>query len=515
MHVAARRVDGHRDRHVLHFELVDRFHAEVFERHHTRRANRLRHQVCGTTHRHQIRRLVLANRFKPYRPAFRLADHGDQSRLGQHHLGEVVHASGRGRTGWPHRFVTHGIHGTHVVDHAIGKIDAFGESFPPREQIRDALVRRVATGQELATEQQSITGRPRGHDLGRERVQVYPFGVYIRAPRDIRPVRQTRHRQRDGPAAIKREVRMTRGRAVRNHGDRLRRGVRGAIKDLHVEHGGETAKSLCADAQRVDLVAQFDAQRFDLVLWSARLELCHVDVLHERFLRHEHRLLGRSTDADAEHAWGTPASPHERHRLHDPVHDRITRVEHRKLRFILGAAALRRQLHLDRITGHDLVVHDGRRVVTRVLARERRVGHDRRAQHVVGLQVGASHAFVHHLLDRHRGVPTHVHADLEKHHHDPGILADRAMPFGAHARVGEDLRDRVFGGRALLLLVGVAQRMDVVQRMKVRDVLERVGDGLDEVRLGDGRHSTENNRARPCAASGKLALEPDGSSDEL
>jgi hypothetical protein len=38
--------------------------------------------------------------------------------------------------------------------------------------------------------------------------------------------------------------------------------------------------------------------------------------------------------------------------------------------------------------------------------------------------------------------------------------------------------------------------MDVIQRMEVRDVLERVRDGLDEVGLGDGRHTLKNNRAR-------------------
>ena len=34
VHVAARRIDRHRDRHVLHLKLVDRFHAELLERHH-------------------------------------------------------------------------------------------------------------------------------------------------------------------------------------------------------------------------------------------------------------------------------------------------------------------------------------------------------------------------------------------------------------------------------------------------------------------------------------------------
>jgi hypothetical protein len=50
------------------------------------------------------------------------------------------------------------------------------------------------------------------------------------------------------------------------------------------------------------------------------------------------------------------------------------------------------------VAGHEFVVHHRRRVVARVLAREGRVRHDRRAQGVVGVQVGAAHALVHHLL---------------------------------------------------------------------------------------------------------------------
>ncbi len=40
-------------------------------------------------------------------------------------------------------------------------------------------------------------------------------------------------------------------------------------------------------------------------------------------------------------------------------------------------------LHLDRVAGHDVEMHDGRRVVLGVLSRARRVGDDRRAELVV------------------------------------------------------------------------------------------------------------------------------------
>src|SRR5690606_19109632 len=68
-----------------------------------------------------------------------------------------------------------------------------------------------------------------------------------------------------------------------------------------------------------------------------------------------------------------------------------------------------------------------------------------------------------------------------------GVLADRPMAGGAHAAVGEDLRDRVPGGRALLALVGAREVGDVVGRVVVADVLQRGGDGFDQVVLADGR----------------------------
>src|SRR6266704_834682 len=81
-----------------------------------------------------------------------------------------------------------------------------------------------------------------------------------------------------------------------------------------------------------------------------------------------------------------------------------------------------------------------------------------------------------------------VHPDLEKHVDDAGVLADRAVTLGAHARVGEDLRDRVLRRGRALALVGAREVPDVVARMVVADVLERVGDALNEVFLPDRGH---------------------------
>jgi hypothetical protein len=62
------------------------------------------------------------------------------------------------------------------------------------------------------------------------------------------------------------------------------------------------------------------------------------------------------------------------------------------------------------------------------------------------------------------------------------------VAFGTHAAVGENLGDRIPGGRALLALVSGAERLDVVERMIVADVLECVGNALDEVFLLDRGH---------------------------
>src|SRR5690606_10582967 len=103
--------------------------------------------------------------------------------------------------------------------------------------------------------------------------------------------------------------------------------------------------------------------------------------------------------------------------------------------------------------------------------------------------IGAAHALVGHVLDAHGGVgPAHVHADLEEHGDDAGVLADRAVPFGAHARVDPDLRHRVLGRRRLLALVPRGQVPDVVHRVVIADVLQGVGDALDEVFLADLGH---------------------------
>jgi hypothetical protein len=78
--------------------------------------DRLGHQVRGTADRHEVGRLVLADRLDRRRAALGLADHADQAGLRQHHLGELVHARGGGRAGRADDFVAHRIDRADVVD---------------------------------------------------------------------------------------------------------------------------------------------------------------------------------------------------------------------------------------------------------------------------------------------------------------------------------------------------------------------------------------------------------------
>ena len=63
----------------------------------------------------------------------------DEARLGEHHLGELVHARGGGRTSGTDDLIAHRIDRTDVVDDAIGEVDA-----------RRAVLRRSRRGRRSA-----------------------------------------------------------------------------------------------------------------------------------------------------------------------------------------------------------------------------------------------------------------------------------------------------------------------------------------------------------------------------
>ena len=95
----AARVDGHGDRHVLDVELVDRFHAEVGERDDARPADRLRHEVGRAADGHQVAAPCLRIASIATGPRSALPIIAIRPVVLEHHVGELVHARGRGRTG--------------------------------------------------------------------------------------------------------------------------------------------------------------------------------------------------------------------------------------------------------------------------------------------------------------------------------------------------------------------------------------------------------------------------------
>ena len=264
--------------------------------------------------------------------------------------------------------------------------------------------------------------------------------------------------------------------------------MRWRFEDLHIQDGRKPAQALRADAEIIDGIIQFDAQFLDRRLRPARFQFGHVDRLHQRLLGQDHRLFGRAADADAQHARRAPAGAHQWHGVHHPIADRIAGVEHGELGLVLATAAFGRHGDLDMIARHQLDVDHGRRVVAGVHPGEGRIGDDGGAQLVFGVQIGAAHAFVHHFLNGFRGLPGHVHANFYEGHHDAGILADRAVAFGTHAAVGEDLGDGVLRGRRFFQFIGAAQGANIIHRVEIADVLQRIGHGGDDILFADHGH---------------------------
>ena len=186
------------------------------------------------------------------------------------------------------------------------------------------------------------------------------------------------------------------------------------------------------------------------------------------------------------------------------------RIQHRELRLVLGAAALRgdRDLHACRRRP----ARRARRPACCRRCSSARTAGPRRSTRaaVVGVAVAAAHALVDQLLQRARRVPAHVHADLHEHVDDAGVLADRALALGAHPRIGQDLRDRVLRRRRLLALVRAAEVLDVVGGVVVGDELQRVGDALHEIGFTDhGAHGPGilPDERRPAGEEGVVALD--------
>jgi len=222
-----------------------------------------------------------------------------------------------------------------------------------------------------------------------------------------------------------------------------------------------------------------------------------VDGFHQHFLGHHRGFLGGAADADAEHARRAPAGAHGRHGLQYPVDDRVGRVEHGHLRLVFRATAFGGHIHLDFVTWDDGVMNDSWRIVLSVLAGTCRVGQDRSTQDVFRQVVGAAHTLIDHVVQAHgRAVPAHVHADTDEHGDDTGVLTDRAMTGGAHARVDQDLRHGVAGSRGFFTQVGFMHRLDEIHGVVVRNELQSVSDALNQVVLLDHGHAARPHTGR-------------------
>src|SRR5690606_33644515 len=140
------------------------------------------------------------------------------------------------------------------------------------------------------------------------------------------------------------------------------------------------------------------------------------------------------------------------------------------------------------VARHDVVVNHGRGIVFGVGTLAVRVGQHRGTQHVVRVIVGAAHTLVDHVGQAHVAFKGHLHADLAEHGDDTGVLADRAVPGGGHARVHQNLRHGILGRRVFLTLVGFVHGADKVHGVVIRDVLQGISDALDHVVLANHRH---------------------------
>ena len=152
------------------------------------------------------------------------------------------------------------------------------------EHVGHALVGGIASGEQLAVEQQHFAGLPRRDFFASDGVEIHAASARTHGiVGELRPIVERGRLERDRAGAVEHKVRVARGRAVGNHRDGKIGGVGWIVLHLHVEDGGEPAESLRADAERVDLLIELDAQLFGAIGRAARDEFLDVDGLHQRF----------------------------------------------------------------------------------------------------------------------------------------------------------------------------------------------------------------------------------------
>ena len=129
----------------------------------------------------------------------------------------------------------------------------------------------IAAGEQFAVEQQHFAGLPGRHFFAGDGVEVDAARARAHGiVGELGPFVERRRRERDRARAVEHEVRVTGGGAVGNHRDGQIGGVGGVFLHLHVEDGGESAQSLRADAQGIDLLIELDAQFFGAIFGGPR-----------------------------------------------------------------------------------------------------------------------------------------------------------------------------------------------------------------------------------------------------
>src|SRR5690606_29714458 len=143
------------------------------------------------------------------------------------------------------------------------------------EHVDHALVGGVATGEQLAAQQQHLARLPAGDLFAGDLVQVdaAALGGVVG---QLRPVLQRGRLQRHRAAAVQGEVGVPGGGAVGDHRHRQVGGMGRVVLDLHVQHGGQAAQALGADAEGVDLLVQLQPQLLGAVGGAAGDQLLDV-----------------------------------------------------------------------------------------------------------------------------------------------------------------------------------------------------------------------------------------------
>ena len=199
-------------------------------------------------------------------------------------------------------------------------------------------------------------------------------------------------------------------------------------------------------------------------------------------------MFGGAANPDPQHSRRAPARAHLRQHLDHPVHDVVAGVHHLELRLVLAPAAFGRDVDRNGVSRHHGDVEHARGIVAGVAAGEGRIGQDRGAQLVFRVEIGPAHPFIDHVLQRQLRFEPALLAPFDEDIDDAGVLTDRAVPFGAHPAVGQDLGDCIFGCRTLFGFIGIAQRADIVHRVEVADELQGIGHTFDQVFLADRHH---------------------------